>query len=258
MPQFLADLAAHLPDTPSLVLLAAAIVIAGLVRGFSGFGAAMIFMPVASTLIEPRAAAAGFLVLDALVTLPLVAGALRRCDWSTVLPVSLAAVAVVPLGAAILATADTEALRWGLSTIVLAAVALLLLGWRYQGRPRLAASLGVGAAAGLLSGVSQVAGPPVVVFWAAGPNEPATIRANLITFFAIASLAAFAAFYFNGFYNLGVVALTLALAPVYGLGILSGARLFGTAAPAVYRPVAYGIILLAAISSLPALDTWLR
>lgn len=258
MPPFLASLAAHLPDTPSLVLLAAAILIAGLVRGFSGFGAAMIFMPVASTVIEPRAAAAGFLVLDTLVTLPLLFGVIRRCDWVTVLPVSLSAMAVVPLGAAILAHADTSVLRWVLSAIVLAAVAILLLGWRYSGRPRLAASLGVGAVAGLLSGVSQVAAPPVVVFWAAGPNPPRTIRANLIVFFAIVSLSAFAAFYLNGFYDAGVVVLIVVLAPIYGLGILAGARLFGTAAPAIYRPVAYGIILLAAISSLPALDTWLR
>ncbi len=258
MTDILADLARLLPDGPTVLMLSATIAIAGMVRGFSGFGAAMVFMPIASTLIEPRAAAAGFLILDGLVTLPLVAGALRRCDWPTVLPVSLAAMAVVPFGAAILATADTTALRWGLSLVVLAAVAVLMLGWRYRGRPKLAASLGVGAAAGLLSGVSQVSGPPVVVFWAAGPAEPATIRANLITFFAIASIAAFAAFYLNGFYDGRVAVLTLVLAPVYGAGLLAGARLFGTAAPKVYRPVAYGIILFAALSSLPVLDAWLR
>ncbi|MCA1298225.1 sulfite exporter TauE/SafE family protein [Stappia indica] len=258
MQDLAASLLQHLPQAPDLWLLAAAIVIAAMVRGFAGFGAAMIFMPVASTVIEPAAAAAGFLILDWLVTVPMVLGALKRCDWPTVAPVSLAAMLTVPVGAAMLAHADVLALRWSLSVIVLGAVSLLMLGWRYHGVPGRATSLGVGAVAGVLSGVAQVSGPPVVVFWAAGPQPAAIIRANLIAFFAIVSLAAFTAFVANGFYTLQVLALVAVAAPLYGLGIFLGARMFGAAHQNAYRPVAYGIILMSALTSLPALDGWLR
>ncbi|WP_208979125.1 sulfite exporter TauE/SafE family protein [Stappia stellulata] len=258
MPTVLVDLFAQLPEPGTLALLVAAIALAGAVRGFSGFGAAMIFMPAASSVIDPAAAAAGFLLLDTLVTLPLLAGAVRRCDWSTVLPACIGAMIMVPLGAAILARADTLALRWSLSTIVLIALALLVFGYRYTRAPGRLASVAVGAFAGLLSGVSQVSAPPVVVFWAAGPKPPAVIRANLITFFAVVGVSVFAAFLYNGFYSRAVIALFLVLAPVYGLMIYAGARGFGTASPQAYRPVAYGIILFSAISSLPLLDPWLR
>ncbi|SDU35038.1 sulfite exporter TauE/SafE family protein [Stappia sp. ES.058] len=254
----LADLFAQLPEPGTLALLVGAIALAGAVRGFSGFGAAMIFMPVASTVIDPAAAAAGFLLLDTLVTLPLLAGAVRRCDWSTVLPACIGAMIMVPLGAAILARADTLALRWSLSVIVLAALALLVFGYRYTRAPGRLASVAVGAFAGLLSGVSQVSAPPVVVFWAAGPKPPSVIRANLIAFFAVVGVSVFVAFLYNGFYSRAVIALFLVLAPVYGLAIYGGARGFGTASPQAYRPVAYGIILFSAISSLPLLDPWLR
>ncbi|MBL6431329.1 MAG: sulfite exporter TauE/SafE family protein [Alphaproteobacteria bacterium] len=258
MPSALADLFAQLPAPGTLALLIAAIALAGAVRGFSGFGAAMIFMPAAASVIEPPAAAASFLLLDTLVTLPLLAGAVRRCDWPTVLPACLGASLVVPLGAWILARADTLYLRWSLSAIVLIALALLVFGYRYTRAPGRLASFGVGAFAGLLAGVSQVSAPPVVVFWAAGPKPPSVIRANLITFFALAGIAAFAAFLVNGCYSRSVLALFLVLAPVYGLAIVLGARSFVTASPQAYRPVAYGIILFSAISSLPLLDPWLR
>lgn len=257
-PAVLADMIARLPDAGGLAVLATAILLAGVVRGFSGFGAAMIFMPAAATVIDPASAAAGFLLLDTLVTLPLLAGAVRRCDWSTVLPASLAAMALVPVGAAILASADTLALRWALSAIVLVAVTVLILGWRYRKAPGRLVSVAVGATAGFLSGVSQVSAPPVAVFWAAGPQPPMVIRANLIAFFAIVSLAAFTAFVYNGFYTLGVVALVIALAPIYAAAVFLGARGFGRSRPEVYRPIAYVVILLSALSSLPLLDPLLR
>ena len=83
-------------------------------------------------------------------------------------------------------------------------------------------------------------------------------RVFALSFFALAGIAAFAAFLVNGFYSRSVLALFLVLAPVYGLAIFLGARSFGTASPQAYRPVAYGIILFSAISSLPLLDPWLR
>ena len=48
-----------------LAVLAAAAFIAGLARGFSGFGAALIFMPLASVVVTPQVAAPLLLVVDA-------------------------------------------------------------------------------------------------------------------------------------------------------------------------------------------------
>jgi uncharacterized membrane protein YfcA len=243
---------------PSLIVVLVAALIAGLVRGFSGFGAGLIFMPVASAAFDPKLAAAAFLIMDNVLTMPLIVKAAPTCRWRTVLPAAIAAAVTVPLGAAILASADPVLLRWGLSGLVLVLLGLLVSGLRYSGEPHLAASLAVGGTSGILGGIAQVAGPPAIAFWAAGPYPPAIIRANLIMFFAVMSLASMVAYYLNGLFTREALWTIVLFAPVYAVALFLGARLFGRAPERYYRRIAYAIIALAAVTSIPALDGVLR
>ncbi|MEZ5876831.1 MAG: sulfite exporter TauE/SafE family protein [Tepidamorphaceae bacterium] len=243
---------------PRFMLAAAVAFVAGLVRGFAGFGAAMIFMPVASSIVAPHTAAAGFLVMDTVLTLPLVAGAARHCEWHTVLPAAIAGMLVVPLGAWVLAHGDPLTLRWIISIVVLALLGLLLSGWRYTGKPTVPASLAVGGCAGFLSGTTQVSGPPVVAFWVSGSSSAQAIRANLIMFFFLDGLAAFAAFASHGFFTADTMKLIVAGAPTFALAIFLGAHGFGRTSDTFYRRIAFAMIAIAAITGMPVLDGLLR
>ena len=253
----LSELIPDFSDPVVLTILITAFV-AGAVRGFSGFGGAMIFMPVASVVIDPRVAAAAFLVMDDVLTLPMAARAIRICDWRTVLPAFVAAMLTVPLGAAMLATGDTLTLRWGISILVLVLLALLVSGWRYHGKPTLPASLGVGFTSGFLSGISQVAGPPVVAFWMSGPQPAAVIRANLIVYFALASFGALAAYWWNGLFTLDVAKTLVVIMPANAVALYLGSKFFSRSSDKLFRRVAYVMVAIAALGSLPVLDGWLR
>ncbi|MCV0426396.1 MAG: sulfite exporter TauE/SafE family protein [Roseibium sp.] len=241
-----------------LLFLATVLFIAGCVRGFSGFGAGMIFMPVAASVLLPATAAATFLFIDGIVALPLVVRAVRRCDWSTVLPAAAGAVIVVHLGAWLLANSDVLLLRWIIFAIVTGLLVLLVSGWRYQKQPTTAVSFGVGSVSGFLGGISQVSAPPVAAFWLSSANEPAIVRANLIVFFALASIGTFVAYTLNGFFTPEVFHLLIMAVPVYGIAIFVGSRVFKQADPALYRKIAYILIALAALTSMPALDPVFR
>ncbi|MDJ0932398.1 hypothetical protein [Breoghania sp.] len=65
---------------PAIQVVIAAAIAAAAVRGFAGFGAAMIFMPAASAVIDPRLAGETFLVMNDIVALPVAIGAVRLCD----------------------------------------------------------------------------------------------------------------------------------------------------------------------------------
>lgn len=54
--------------------------IAATARGFSGFGAALIFMPLASSVAGPRFVAALLLVIDLVSAAPLIPNAWRNAD----------------------------------------------------------------------------------------------------------------------------------------------------------------------------------
>lgn len=241
-----------------LGFLVVVLLVAGAVRGFSGFGAGMIFMPIASSLMLPATAAAGFLFIDSIVTLPLIVRAVRICNWATVLPAAAGSVLFVHAGAWFLGNTDVLVLRWIIFAIVAGLLGLLISGWRYQGQPRPPISFGVGATSGFLGGISQVSAPPVAAFWLSSAEEPAVIRANLIVFFALASIGTFVAYLANGFFTLGVFHLLIVAVPAYAIGLLFGSRGFGKASPALYRRIAYALIGVAAVTSIPLLDPLLR
>jgi uncharacterized protein len=243
---------------PPLIAALAAALVAGLVRGFAGFGAALIFMPVVAAAIEPRVAAPILLIMDSVLTLPMVYRAVRTCHWRTVLPAALAAMATAPLGAAILTHANPAPLRWGLSGLVLAMLLLLASGMRYSGEPHTAASAAVGGSAGILGGIAQVSGPPMIAFWVAGPFVPAVIRANMMTFFAFTGASTILAYAWNGLFTRELLWMVALFGPLYAIALFLGARLFGRAPDRYYRRIAYVIIAVAAVTSVPALDGILR
>jgi uncharacterized membrane protein YfcA len=236
----------------------AAVTVAGLVRGFTGFGAALIFMPVASAAFGPVTATAAFLVIDEVLTLPMLVSAVRHCRWPIVLPTALAAMVTTPFGAYVLATGDPAALRWGLCVVVVVLLGLVVSGWRYRREPSLPLSAGVGSLAGLLGGFGQVSGPPVITLWVSGPHPAFIIRSNMFVFFALISISSFTAYLWNGFFTMDVLWLIVALTPAYGLSLFVGARLFGHTGGTGYRQLAYGVIAIAAITSVPAFDGLLR
>ncbi len=243
---------------PALIAAIAAAMIAGIVRGFSGFGGALIFMPVASALLDPKLAAVAFLVIDEVLTLPMAVKAIPLVRWRTVLPAAIAAMATIPFGAWLLAHGDPLTLRWAICAVVIALLVLLASGIRYHGEPHWAPSLGVGATSGVLGGVAQVSGPPVIVYWMSGPHAHNVIRANMFAYFMLMSGSTFLSYFWNGLFTAEAFRLILILGPAYALALFLGGRLFGRAASTAYRPIAYGVIALSALTSMPVFDAWLR
>src|SRR5215470_17631093 len=138
---------ASMPELLSLSFLMCAAVacIAGMVRGFAGFGAAMMMTPVFSALYGPAIGVALCLFLEIVVGIPLMPGVMRLVDWRRIGLMLLAAAAAVPVGNVVLTLSEPEPMRWAISAIVLGAVALLASGWRYSGKPRASTTLAAGA-----------------------------------------------------------------------------------------------------------------
>ncbi|MBS7540187.1 sulfite exporter TauE/SafE family protein [Ancylobacter lacus] len=242
----------------ALIWACVATLVAGITRGFSGFGGALIFVPLVSAAFGPQVAAPVLLLVDTVMTLPIVGRALRGCVWREVAPLAAGAVLTVPAGVALLRHIDPVALRWLLAAVAVALLALLMSGWRYGGRPRLWVTLAVGAVAGVFGGAAQMSGPPVVAYWLGGQQNPLQVRTNLFGFFAVATVASGTAYLASGMFTAEVLRLAVVLGPLYAAGVWLGSHAFSRAADHHYRIAAYVIIALAALASLPLLDPLLR
>jgi hypothetical protein len=228
--------------------LAAAIlatVIAGIMRGYSGFGTAVILAPVYSLLWGPRAGIPVMLLMELVVSVQLLPAAIKDADRRVVLPLGGAAAVATPLGAWVLLSADGDTLRRFIGGFVLVFGLLLMSGWRYHGSRPLPLNLAVGTAAGLLKGATGMSGPPVILYLLAGLEEAKRHRANLIMFFATIAIVSIVPPLIGGLIDLAVLVRLAVLLPVMALSVPIGARLFKVVPERLYRPFAMGVLLAA-------------
>jgi uncharacterized protein len=236
-------------------LVAAAIsAVAGAARGFAGFGSALIYVPLISAVYEPKIAAVSLLLIDSATGVPYAGRAFPQCDWRDVGPTVAAALVLLPLGTLLLLVVEPTAMRWFIGAFVLCALPLLAGGWRYHGKPKLPITLAVGGIAGLTSGAVQISGPPVILYWLGGALKAATVRANMFVFFGALDVAGCVNYFIEGLFSREAIALALLLSIPYTLLFLAGALSFHRTSERIYRNVAYAMIGLAGLVSLPIFD----
>jgi hypothetical protein len=234
-----------------LALAAGGAVLAGVVRGFSGFGGAMVLVPILAATYGPQTAVPVMVLTDFVLTLPLAWAARRRCAWREIMPLTGGYALALPGGIAVLLVADPTLLTRATGLMVLALAALMALGLRRRAATTRRAAAGVGLAAGFLSGSTGIGGPPVVLFWLGGRDAaPQQVRANLIVLFTLVGALSLTLLTASGLNTRTTLTLTAVLMPLYGLGLLTGARGFTGLSERVYRPTALILVAAAGLTAL--------
>ncbi|MEE9428435.1 MAG: sulfite exporter TauE/SafE family protein [Paracoccaceae bacterium] len=250
MPDFIASATA----TPGLIWLIVAVLAAGTVRGFAGFGTAMIFLPVAAKFLSPFEAITALIAMDLIGPLPNMPRAFRDGHPPDVARLGLGMIIALPIGVFILTQVAPEVFRYGLSVITGLLLVMLIMGLRYSGTLSRPMVYGTGVVSGFLGGAVGVAGPPVIMLYMASENPPKVIRANITIYLLVIDIAMLAMFWLFGQLVASAFVLGLLLAVPYLLGNLLGAKMFRPEAERIYRIVAYAIIGVSALSGLPFLD----
>jgi uncharacterized membrane protein YfcA len=84
------------------------------------------------------------------------------------------------------------------------------------------------------------------------------VRANIMVFFMICGVVLVLVYAYEGLFTAQPLALSLLLGVFYLFGVWLGSRIFRGSSDLMYRRVAYLIIAVAALLSLPVLDPVLR
>jgi len=229
---------------PVFLVQAAVATAAGFVRGFSGFGGALILAPGFTLVGTARDAVAMTVLLNSTTLFQLLLPALRETRWRDVGPMIGAAALTIPFGAMILLVADAAVIRRAIGAIVLGFSLVLLAGWRYRGQRTQPANLLVGALGGMLSGGAGFGGPPLILYFLAGDRPMTENRAGFISFFALTQLVTVPTFLWDGLITWDVVGRTLMAMPCYLIATHVGARLFRHADERLARRVALVFLVL--------------
>ena len=145
-----------------LIWLVLAAFLAGLIRGFSGFGSAMVFLPVAGQFVSPIWALSILAVMDLFGPLPLLRAASKKVMRADLFRLISAMLLVLPLALWVLSRSEPILFRYLVSGLTLALLALLLSGLRLPANLPKPLLYMVVAISGATVGLAGLPGPPVI------------------------------------------------------------------------------------------------
>ena len=228
-----------------MALAVAALLAGGLIRGYSGFGASMVWVSCLCLVLPPAAVVPSTLLLEVASSVTLAPRVWPDAHRPSLRWLLAGALVGLPAGIWLLAELPVRATRLAVGLTV--GISALALAFTHRARflPGRAASAGVGTAFGVLNGACGVGGPPVVLMFLASPLPMAVNRASLVVFFLAADLLTVGTAGAGGLLTGAVLAQTALFLPVALSGVGIGNWLYRRGGGDVRRIV---LGILAALS----------
>jgi len=180
----LADLlAAAQSDWRVLALSSIAILLAAIVRGFSGFGFSLLSVTAISLVLPVAEIVPSIFLLEIAASINLIPGIWREIHWRSLIWLMAGYVIGLPFGVYALVNAPAAPAQIALGIFVIGTATLMLRGFHLAKTPGAAASTATGVASGVLNGAFGTGGPPVILFYFSTPGAAAIGRASIIFFF---------------------------------------------------------------------------
>lgn len=217
-----------------------------IMRGYTGFGFALVAVPLLALIADPVTAVPMVLLLEVVGSLQLLPGLWRSAHLRSVLLLVAGALLATPIGLYGLAALPADVMRLVIALVVLATTCALAAGLKASREPRAPATFGVGILSGLLNGAAAMSGPPVVLFYLNAQTAMHVGRASIVLYFLLSDTVAISFAGASGLLGASTVLLAAVTIPALFLGQVIGTRLFRFALQRHYRIVA--IVILLAVS----------
>ncbi len=237
-------------DPWTLAFVALVVVAGGFVKGYSGFGASMLWVTSLSLVLPPREVVPMVLLFEVASSLQLLRSVWRTVDWRSVGWLFIGAILGTPLGTWALAAMPADPIRIAIALFVFVGCFLIWRGYAWKGRPTAAVTLLVGIVFGLINGSTAIGGPPVILFYFATPIGAAASRASIVAFFLGTDAVAAAASAAHGLIDAALLWRTAVFLPLMLLGTWAGARHFIRTEPDSFKRFAMALLMVLAVAVL--------
>ena len=214
------------------------------VRGLTGFGMAILLVPILALALSPVHAVLLTNFLSVFIGLSEIRRLLRNAERSAWIIIALVAV-TTPLGLYALSLTTPAIARVVIAFIALSAFVAILLPRRGAMDHPPATTGGVGILSGLMTGYAGMPGPPVVPYYVGRDIARETAKASMLLIFTCASSAGLVSGAALGVLEWNLALLAALLFPAVLVGNRLGDRLSGRIADRTWR-VCVGVVLGAA------------
>jgi uncharacterized membrane protein YfcA len=232
---------------PFITLTLAGLIIffAFFIRSLTGFGGALISVPLLALLFDLKFAVPFEAIFDIGVSFILIGSVYRQINKTTLLPLLMGALIGTTLGSAMLSLMADNLLKYALGVLVILFALNLLRGQAAVPRPIGnywgGVAGGIGGFCGSLFGTN---GPPFVIYLSYKLKEKETLRASLIGLFAVDGLWRFTLYAYNGLITPEMSGLALVLMPALCLGVILGHKIHLQIDETRFRQIVAGILII--------------
>jgi uncharacterized protein len=226
--------------------LAVCALVAGIVRGFSGFGLSAVLVASGAFFISPKLLIPSAQALEVIASISMIPSVWRDVNWKWLTPMGLAYGFSIPAGVAALAYLPVDALRIGGCVVLLIASTCLLFNARPKLPDRFPLRFGTGLLAGFFAGASSLGGMVASTMLFAVSIPPKNLRATLVLLFFGSALYSLSWGTWHGVVTVDTFVRSAWLAIPLLIGIGIGSRGFHIVTEAQFRKVVLAV--LAALS----------
>ena len=229
-----------------LLLIGSGILLAGIVRGFVGFGASLIIVMTASVILGPRSAVAIATLSGLPSMLQLLPIAIKKADRGFVIPFGLAAMIAAPFGTWLLVSIEPIFMKIGISVTVMCMVLMLYKDVKISAHSNKKFLISVGIGAGLIQGSAGIGGPPAVAVALSKPGTTEEQRANVIGAVTALGICGIIPLWYHNLFTIQVIVTSVVFFPIYVASTWVGTRFFVKYGQSYFRN--FSLIILTIIS----------
>ena len=236
--------------SPATFAMALALVFgASIVRGLTGFGLAIILVPLLGLIVEPVQAVVISILLQLLAGPIGLKRILADGERETAIPIAIAAVLATPFGVWLLSVTPADVARVSIALLAIAAFALMFVPAKEAAVPGRKETWATGLVAGVLTGFASMPGPPVVPYYMRRKLPPAVARGSMLMVFFATAIAGSIASFAIGTANLHLLWLSVLFYPALYIGTRLGEMAFGKVSEPVWRTLVGVILGIAGIAA---------
>lgn len=232
--------------------MAAAVLLAAFVRGYSGFGFSAMVIAASGLVTNPLNFVAVVVIAEAVMSAQAWhgnGGVGPDIDWQRARLLIAGAAIGLPLGLWALTSIPADAARAVISVYILIMCGVLMAGYRLGREVRGAPNFVVGIVSGMAN-APGMAGLPVAAFFAAQTIPAAVFRATLIAYFPLLDVISAPLYFYHGMVSWDTLRASLMILPIVFLGNWAGGRHFLNTDPQDFRRFAIGVLAVLALLGL--------
>jgi uncharacterized membrane protein YfcA len=224
------------------LILTAIVIIAGIVRGFSGFALSAIVMASAVIILPPVQIIPICWWLEMSASLLMAKGGWHEADRVVVMGLVIGSTLGVPFGLMLTTSISPEASKLIVLVLIIALALTQLAKIRLPFLATKPGLYGSGFAAGVATGIASVGGMVIAIYVLSQDAVASKMRAALVLFLFVSSITSMVTLLWFNVMDSTAAARGISLAIPTTIGVMLGQRLFIPKFAAYYRPFCLSLL----------------